>query len=511
MNLRLISFIVSSSFSFFLLLQCVIFLIFFSSYKELIKHSPTSLYYIALIGLFNIMTSLTGILISFERSLNFYYIVKMCTATFSFIFLIYLLRNMLVSLKDLTFVEIDEYKEKTKKYLINFTIIAAVFIICNFIYALFLSGYDPYGYIYKALLFLFIIFLFSVSAIEIREFIVLLKQEKGKVSNINLVRYKTVFFSSIVALLISSIDVFFIAIDKISYIIKFGSMYAYGTTFLSLGLSLNFIFEYLDVLARSSEVNKKLSELNRQMMDDVRTAQSLQISLLPLDKQKDFQNYIDMEISYMPMQSVGGDYYDFYALDDKKILILLGDASGHGIYAAMIWAILKVEIEELIEEGKFFDLGEAFFVLNQRLTRILENTYSYATLFASMIDVEEKKLNFISAGHVDQIYYDSVEKKFKWLKNRNPIMGTFKNARFSVNSIDLKSGDVLILYSDGIVEGLNPSGEQLGKHRLMEIMYKINLDTKNASEILKEILIHLEDFFEGALQKDDRTLMVIKI
>ena len=212
----------------------------------------------------------------------------------------------------------------------------------------------------------------------------------------------------------------------------------------------------------------------------------------------------------MPMQSVGGDYYDFYLIDKNKVLLFLGDASGHGIYAAMIWAILKVEIEELIEEKKFVDLSNSFNILNQRLTRILENTYSYATLFATLLDLEKQKLHFISAGHIDQLYYDYSEKTLQFLRNKNPIIGTFKNATFNATSVNFNKGDVLIMYSDGIIEGLNPEGEQLGKIRLMEIVQKTNLD-KSTAEILSEILIHLEEFFEGTLQKDDKTLMVIKI
>ncbi|MGC8764348.1 MAG: PP2C family protein-serine/threonine phosphatase [Brevinematia bacterium] len=507
MNLRLFSFIVSACFNLFLFLQSLAFLVFFSRYKKFIRYSSLSLLYISLIGLFNFFTNVIGILIAFESTLSFFYIIKTTMAIFALIFLVYLIRNMLVALKDYTFVETDEYKEKTNLYLINFTLISLLFIVANFLYALFFAQDEM---IYRVLSILFALFLFLIVILEIVEFRKIIRKEKGKMSDINLLRFRLIFISGIFAIILSSIDVVFIIMDRINLIIKFGSMYAYGTIFLSLGLSFNFIFEYLDILVRSSEINKKLTELNSKIMDDIRTAQSLQISLLPLDKQKVIQNYIDMEISYMPMQSVGGDYYDYYLIDNNKILIFLGDASGHGIYAAMIWAMLKVEIEELIEEKKFTDLGNSFFILNQRLTRVLENTYSYATLFSTLIDLEEQKLNFISAGHIDQLYFDYSEGSLQFLRNKNPIIGTFRNASFSTSTVNFNKGDVLIMYSDGIIEGLNPHEEQLGRTRLMEIVKKTNLEG-SASEILSEILIHLEEFFEGTLQKDDRTLMVIKL
>ncbi len=507
MNLRLFSFIVSSCFNIFVVVQSIVFLIFFSGYRNFIKHSSLSLIYISLIGIFNFITNIIGIYIASEQNLSFFYILKTTTAIFSLIFLVYLMRNMLVSLKDQTFVETDGYKEKTNTYLINFTILSLVFIVANFLYVLFLTNREN---IYRILSLVFLFFLIFVIIIEIIEYRKILSREKGKISNINLMRYRTIYISGIIAITLGGIDILFIALKRIDLIILLGSMYAYGTIILSLGLSLNFIYEYMDIFIRSSEINKKLLELNSKMMDDIRTAQSLQISLLPIDKQKIIQNHIDMEISYMPMQSVGGDYYDFYQLDNKKLLFFLGDASGHGIYAAMIWAILKVEIEELIEEKKFMNLSNSFFILNQRLTRVLENTYSYATLFSVLLDLEDQKLSYISAGHIDQIYYDFSEKKIQFLRNKNPIIGTFKNATFTTDTVSFNSGDVLIMYSDGIIEGVNPMGEQLGKKRLMEIVEKTNLK-RNATEILGEILIHLEEFFEGTLQKDDRTLMVIKI
>jgi sigma-B regulation protein RsbU (phosphoserine phosphatase) len=213
----------------------------------------------------------------------------------------------------------------------------------------------------------------------------------------------------------------------------------------------------------------------------------------------------------MPMQSVGGDYYDFYRLDNNNILIFLGDASGHGVYAAMIWAILKVEVEELIEAQKFMDLSQAFTYLNQRITRILENTYSYATLFACLISLEENTIHYISAGHIDQLYYHDKEQTVNKISNKNPIMGTFKSAKFNADSMRTGHGDYILMYSDGIIEGFNPDGEQLGKDRMCEIFSEVVRGGGKASDIISGMLLKLEDFFEGTLQKDDRTLMVIKL
>ncbi len=506
MNPVLVSYLASICFCLFLIIQSLIYYIFISRNPVLLR-SRSDLPIIIIIASSIVLSDLmvfAGYIYPEKAG-----IVDKFSVVFGIIglfFYVLFLRFISVSIKDSTFVETDGYKKKNRNFMVAFSILCSISIILIFIF----YSNDSRGYFFIFQIFL-IILLSGIGIIEQYEFNRILKLEIGKITPMNLLRYRTLLAAGITALLSGIIDIL-LRIMKIDWFYSsLGSPFAYGASILMIGLSLNFVFEYLNVLTRANDTNKKLTELNRQMMDDVRTAQSLQISLLPLDKQKFIQNFIDMEISYMPMQSVGGDYYDFYKLDDNNLLLFLGDASGHGVYAAMIWAILKVEVEELIE-NKFFDnLAQAFTLLNQRITRILENTYSYATLFACSINLESRVINFISAGHTDQLYYSRQEKSVKRVRNKNPIIGTFKNAKFTADSINCRSGDVLLLFSDGIVEGINPEGKQLGKEKLEKIFLEVTGENGSASSMIGDILIRLEDYFEGTLQKDDRTIMVIKL
>ncbi len=507
MNSMLISYLVSMSFCAFLIIQSAIYYLFISRNKEL-RRSKVDFLIIIVIALSIIVTDLTvpaGQTYPGSKELfDKLFIVFGITSLFFYIFF---LRFISVSIKDSAFVETDGYKKKNRRFLAGLLIICALSILAVASFYMFKS-LDNFYFIFQVIL---IIMLIGIGAVEGVEFSRILKNESGKISSLNLLRYKTLLYVGIFALLMGILEII-IDLMNLQWIYRtIGSPFSVGTGIMMIGLSLNFVFEYLNVLTRANDTNKKISELNRQMMDDVRTAQSLQISLLPLDKQKYIQNFIDMEISYMPMQSVGGDYYDFYKLDENNLLIFLGDASGHGVYAAMIWAILKVEVEELIENKYFNNLSQAFTLLNQRITRILENTYSYATLFACSVNLDSRVINFISAGHTDQLYYSRQENTVKRVRNKNPIIGTFKNAKFTADSINCRSGDVLLLFSDGIVEGIDPEGRQLGKERLEKIFYEVAKKSVTASEMIGDILIRLEDFFEGTLQKDDRTVMVIKL
>jgi hypothetical protein len=451
MSTEMISYIVGGSFGIFLTIQYSIFFLFLSKKKE-IKKSRQDLLYIILLGICLVLMSLFSIL-SHQYGLTdlgiAFYKLRLIIGITTLIAFVLLIRYLLISIKDMTFVETDDYKNATKTHLILFLALSAVLIIC--IAAANLKYYESKaGFSYIGLG-IFVYILIS-GLIETLEFQKIIRREIGKINTINFLKNMTILSSGIIAIVSAMTEIVMVMFKHENILLISGSLTTYGMAISAVILSLNLVFEYMDVLSRSFEANKKLSELNRQMMEDVRTAQSLQISLLPLDKQKIIQKYIDMEISYMPMQSVGGDYYDFYLLDERKVLLFLGDASGHGVYAAMIWAMLKVEVEELIEDKKFNDLAQAFTLLNQRITRILENTYSYATLFACMIDLDKSMVSYVSAGHTDQLFYSKIGNAVNKIRNKNPIIGTFKNARFSADSITYVPGDTLLLFSDGIIE-----------------------------------------------------------
>lgn len=510
MSVGNISFLVGGSFGVFLTIQYIIFLLFLAKRDE-IKKSKEDLVYIILIGAVVVMSGLSGFL-SLTLDNVFLRIIfkkaEMVTAVLNIVFFVMLIRFILISIKDMTFVETDDYKNNTKRYLIVFSIVSLA--VVAFIAYMDTEPRPDGGF--NLLMAPILAYLAAVVLVETFQFRRILKKESGKITPINFFRYITIYSSGAAAILAAILEIGTYFFNRQGMLISCGSFYMYGLAVMAIGLSLNLIFEYMDVLSRVNETNKKLSDLNRKIMEDVRTAQSLQISLLPLDKQKVIQGHVDMEISYMPMQSVGGDYYDFYMLDNDQVLLFLGDASGHGVYAAMIWAMLKVEVEELIEDKQFTDLSQAFTILNQRITRILENTYSYATLFSCLIDLKNYSVSYISAGHTDQLYYSSEGNAVNRIRNKNPIIGTFKNAKFTADTISCRQGDMILLFSDGIVEGTNPDGEQLGKERLENMFLEATGEQGGtASIVIGNMLIKLEEFFEGTMQKDDRTLMVIKL
>lgn len=511
MDIELISYIIGGSFGLFLSIQHVVFY-FIIANEEQAKNEKKDLLYIAAVGLSLILYAVFGAL-GFFWSANdtlfvLFYRLKLVAAISLLVNYVVLIRFIVVYIKDLGFVETDDYKDQTNRYKIVLYIVSvAMSVLTVFTNIVFDSRTKQYNILGLILLG----YIFIISAIEFFSYLSIIRKEKGKITHLNLLRFNTIVFAAVITTLLGGFEIVYRMIAGVEAIRTTGSIFMYATALLCIALSLNLMFEYMEVLGRMTENHKKLTDLNRKIMDEVRTAQSLQISLLPIDKQREIQKLLDMEISYMPMQSVGGDYYDFYNLENNKILILIGDASGHGVYAAMIWAMLKVEVEELIEEKVFGDLAQAFTKLNSRITRILENTYSYATLFSCIIDLEAKIITYISAGHSDQIYFSARTNGTYKIRNKNPIIGTFKNAEYYAETISFQKGDCLLLFTDGVNEEVNPKNEQLGISKVEEFFNDANLNADKAVDILNNMLQEIEEFSEGTIQHDDRTVMVIKL
>lgn len=510
MTIEQLSYIIGGVFGLFLCFQYIIFYITLARNSR-IMGIKTELLFIASVGLTLFLFALFSLARSFALSADaqsILYRLRYSTAVVTFISYILLMRSILISIKDMTFVETDDYKSNTRKYLVVLLSLSSLLILLFLFTPWFISG-EPMRLQLPALA--YPVFLIGVGILEVSEFIHILHSEKGKISRINHRRFYSILWMGTAVLSVGIIETLILIFRGPDFLAQVGSLYMYCSALLAIGLSLNLLFEYMEVMSRMQESNKKLSDLNKKIMDEVRTAQSLQISLLPIDKQREIQKIIDMEISYMPMQSVGGDYYDFYRLDKDQILILIGDASGHGVYAAMIWAMLKVEVEELIEEKAFKNLADAFSLLNMRITRILENTYSYATLFSCIINQKKHTLSFISAGHTDQLYFSREQDSVLHIRNKNPIIGTFKNAKYASDTITTQEGDILLLFTDGVPEGVNPQGQQLEHTRLQDMFLEACHAGASAADTLNNILSELEEYSEGALQHDDRTIMVVRL
>ena len=208
----------------------------------------------------------------------------------------------------------------------------------------------------------------------------------------------------------------------------------------------------------------------------------------------------------VPYQNAGGDYYDFFELKNGKIFFFLGDVSGHGISASMITTAAKsIVMHKTLEED--LSLNELFIELNKVLCSMTKKRMMI-TAVTGLIDTKENKLQMLSGGHLSPIL--NTEEGFKELVLSGGIpIGIAKRLKVAkMREYELPEKGFLVLYSDGIIEGVNWKNEQLGFDRFNEIVGNMPVDT-DSEKVITKLYEELDKHVEGRPYEDDVTFLVV--
>ncbi len=215
---------------------------------------------------------------------------------------------------------------------------------------------------------------------------------------------------------------------------------------------------------------------------------------------------LDMAGRCEPAESTGGDYYDFVPMFGNKWGVVVGDVSGHGLPAALFMIGARAVLRALTTS--FGDVG----VIINRMNLVLENDLAekgkFMTLCLLRVDPQGKSLRFASAGHPGFIF-DSAGELKKILEADYPPIGVVLDAEFGSSSdINLDSGDLLLLHTDGVTEYVNGSDDMYPRQRLHDVIK--NHRHVSAPEIVDAVFEDLKSFADGAVQEDDITVVVVK-
>lgn len=239
---------------------------------------------------------------------------------------------------------------------------------------------------------------------------------------------------------------------------------------------------------------------------DLETARNIQNGILPEKNPK--SNEYEVSSAYLPMELIGGDYYDYQIHDDSHIGVLVADVSGHGISAALIASMLKVAFTSQVSNAK--QPAIVLQQINHSLAGQLNNEFITAGYFS--FDIETKKLIFSSAGHPPLILYRRKDNELKEIRVKGIPIGVFPETTFNESSMQLIKGDRLILYTDGISDVFNAAGEAFGKNRFIELIKETkNLLVEDAtSDILKGIR-KWSGKMEEETYEDDITMVIFDV
>jgi sigma-B regulation protein RsbU (phosphoserine phosphatase) len=210
-----------------------------------------------------------------------------------------------------------------------------------------------------------------------------------------------------------------------------------------------------------------------------------------------------------PARGVGGDYYDFLKLTEHKLAIALGDVSGKGISSALLMASLNALLRShaplYIE-----DLPRLIDRINRLMCDSTESS-KYATFFYSVFDERDRTLAYVNAGHNPPMLFRSSgpPSDVVRLRTGGMVVGMLEEATYEQSSVQMNSGDVLIIYTDGITEQTDINEEEFGEERLMSV---VRANLSGDPEFIRDRVLETVAAFMGeAPQNDDLTLVVAKL
>jgi len=238
---------------------------------------------------------------------------------------------------------------------------------------------------------------------------------------------------------------------------------------------------------------------------ELKLATEIQTRLLP-KKIPDCRG-LDLEAGLIPAEEIGGDIYDFISIGEDKMLMYLGDVTGHGVPAGIVSSVANSLFYGFGEMG---DLKQILVAVNRVLSaKTLSNMFM--TLCLMVWDADSGKFNFASAGHEQILHYRAKTKDVILEPSGGVALGMIPDisAHIAIQEVDLQPGDYLVVYSDGIPEAWKNEKESYGMERF-QVACKQFGDLDSALAIKEAILADVEQFTAGYDQMDDITLIVIK-
>ena len=215
-----------------------------------------------------------------------------------------------------------------------------------------------------------------------------------------------------------------------------------------------------------------------------------------------------------PAKEVGGDFYDFYMLDDNHLAITVADVSGKGVGAALFMAISKSILRNnaKLASSAYFDGREpdlASIIVQTNLQFIENNDEAmFVTLLFGVLDLRNGEFVYINAGHKSLLVRHKEDGEFTFIHNvkKSGIIGFSPTVKYLENRLTLKPGDMLFLYTDGITEAMNSTREMFGENRLKSSLDTIK-DENKAKEMLSAVFDAVNNFVGDTEQYDDITML----
>jgi sigma-B regulation protein RsbU (phosphoserine phosphatase) len=251
-----------------------------------------------------------------------------------------------------------------------------------------------------------------------------------------------------------------------------------------------------------AEINASLRDNNLRFKKELDEARAIQQSLLPRNLPKDPR--VDLAVSYQPLDEVGGDWYFASQTADKKVSLQIADVSGHGLSAAFIGSMAKLAMTAAAREQPDELLGE----MNRLLAPQIPSG-RFVTMGSCLYDPSTGALRWARAGHPPALLLRRSSQTVAQILGDGFAVGFFEDSTYALVEDRLEVGDAVLMFTDGITEAQDRSGDAFGLQRLSEALLASNPEA-SCSDILLSILDVFDEFRGERLIRDDVTLLLLK-
>ncbi|WP_409200802.1 PP2C family protein-serine/threonine phosphatase [Methanobrevibacter sp. DSM 116169] len=271
-----------------------------------------------------------------------------------------------------------------------------------------------------------------------------------------------------------------------------------------VGILLNSFKDMLIDFEKYLEKLKEITSEKEKRKTELEIAYNIQSSQIPKNF-KDFSTEkYDIYGINIPAKEVGGDFYDFFLIDDDHLAIIIADVSGKGIPAALFMMASKTLINDTTALSK--KPSEIFYEVNNLLCENNDENM-FVTSWMGILEISSGKLTYTNAGHENPLVYEN--NKYSTLESKpHFILGGFEDIDYEDKTICLKKNNRIFLYTDGITEANNKNNELFGVNRLIETLNKY--ENEDIESLIIKIKEELERFTEDTEQFDDITMLILE-
>ena len=266
----------------------------------------------------------------------------------------------------------------------------------------------------------------------------------------------------------------------------------------NLATSLNYlqqaVYDYVNIIEREASERQKINA-------ELEVASRIQLEALPPFNYDD--SNISLRASIKAAKEVGGDFYDYFYLDESRFAVVIADVSGKGIPASLFMMRSKAQLKNDILSSD--SLEEAIYKANNRLVNN-NNENLFVTAFIGIVDLKKKELRFVNCGH-EKPYIISKNKVTKIEGTSNFVLGEIGDFEYKEEKVKFEKGDTLFMFTDGLNESINSEFEEFGYQRIVDTLS--NNKDKNLDGLISSIGKELSTFVGDNEAFDDITMIAL--